>query len=85
MLRGWERSIDKPLLYKILPHVEFTECNNTMIIALPSFLQSKGIEKPKKQCLLLIIKGNCIVTAYWCNCINKKLNNQRNTNFQILY
>ena len=31
MLRGWDRSIDKQLLYKVLPFVKCTECDKDVI------------------------------------------------------
>ena len=85
MLRGWDRSIDKPLLYKVLPFVECTKCEKDVVFLLPSFLQKKGIAKDDKNCLLLVLSGKLIVTAYWCKDPNYIFDKNDNPHFQLLY
>jgi len=84
MLRGWERTINKSLLYAVLPYVEVQK-EEVMVFALPSFLSRKGFERDSKMCLVLIIKSQVIVTAYWCQCIKRKINRKTNQKIEILY
>jgi len=85
MLRGWERTIDKPLLYKILPFVECSECEKDLIFILPSFLQSKGFQAIKNRCLIIVISNKVIVTAYWCKNPNRIINKKEEAHFQMLF
>ena len=78
MLRGWDRSIDRPLLYKILPFVECTKCEKDVVFVMPSFLSKNGMSKDDKQCLILVIKGNLLVTGYWCYHPNYLFNKKDN-------
>ena len=52
------------MLYKILPFVECTKCEKDVVFVMPSFLSKKGMRKDDKQCLILVIKGNLLVTVY---------------------
>lgn len=85
MLRGWDRSIDKSLLYKVLPFVECSTCEKDVVFVLPSFLQKNGIARGNKQCLLLVLAGNVLVTAYWCKDPNYIFEKKENPHFQLLY
>lgn len=85
MLRGWDRSIDKTMLYKVLPYVECTKCEKDVVFVLPSFLKRQGIYRDERQCLLLVISGKLIVTAYWCKDPNYIFNKKDNPHYQILY
>jgi len=85
MLRVWDRSIDKAILYKILPFVECTKCEKDVVFVLPSFLQKKEIEKDDKQCLILVLSGELLVTGYWCNDPNYIFNKTDKPHYQILY
>ena len=67
LLSQWDRSIDDPLLYNVLPFVECTNCEKDIVFVMPSFLNKKGIGKDDKQCLILIIKRKLLVTGYWCD------------------
>ena len=81
----WDRNIDDQLLYKVLPFVECTKCEKDVVFILPSFLQKKGIAKDDKHCLLLVLSGKLIVTAYWCKDPNYIFDKNDNPHFQILY
>ena len=85
MLRGWDRSIDKTLLYKVLPFVKCTECDKDVILVYPSFLKVRGIARDDRHVLVLIIKKNVIVTAYWCDHPNYLFNREKDAHFQTLY
>lgn len=85
LLRGWDRSIDKILLYKVLPYVKCTKCEKDIILVFPSFLKRKGIIIDDKQCLFLVLSGRILVTAYWCKDPNYIFNKKDNPHFQILY
>lgn len=85
MKRGWERTIDKPLLYKMLPHVECTNCDTDIVLVFPSFLQKKGLGLDCKKCLLLVIRSKVIITAYWVTNPNYTFNKKENPHYQILY
>ncbi len=85
MYRGWDRNIDKAVLYKVLPFVECTSCDKDVVFVLPSFLQKKGIAKDDEQCLLLVLSGKVLVTAYWCKDPNYIFDKKDNPHFQLLY
>jgi hypothetical protein len=51
----------------------------------PLFLRKKGIARDDKQCLLLVISGKLIVSAYWCKDPNYIFNKKDKPHFQILY
>jgi len=85
MLRRWDRSIDKQLLYKVLPYVECTKCEKDVVIVLPSFLKKKGIDRDDKQCLLLVVSGKLLVTAYCCKDPNYIFDKKDKPHFQIPY
>lgn len=85
MLRGWDRSIDRALLYKVLPFVECTDCVKDTVLVMPSFLKKKGIARDDKQCLLLIIRSKLLVTGYWCKNPNQVVSKNDKSHFQILY
>ncbi len=81
----WDRSINDQLLYKVLPFVECTNSEKDVILVMPSHLQKKGIAKDDKQCLILVINGNLLVTGYWCDHPNYLFNKKDKVHFQILY
>ena len=81
----WDRGIDDPALYKVLPFVECTNCEKDVVFVLPSFLSRINIEKDDKQCLILVIKGKLMVTGYWCDHPNYLFNKKDKVHFQILY
>jgi hypothetical protein len=58
MLQGWDRSIDKPLLYKLLPHVEPSQAEKKLIVITPAFYNSKGITGRPKHCLVQFVRTN---------------------------
>ncbi len=81
----WNRSIDDLMLYKILPFVKYTKCDKDLVLVMPSFLSKKRISKDDKQCIILVIKGNLLVTGYWCDHPNYLFNKKDKVHFQILY
>jgi len=85
MLRGWDRSIDKPQLYKILPYVKCTKCDKDVILVYPSFLKARGIERDDIHVLVIIIRRNVIVTAYWSDKPNHLINKEKEGHLQTLY
>jgi len=85
LLRGWDRSIDKAILYKVLPFVECTKCEKDVVTVFPSFLQKREIVRDDKQCLIIVLAGKLIVTAYWCKDPNHILNKTDKLHYQILY
>ena len=85
MFSQWDRSIDDPLLYKVLPYVECNSCEKDVVFVMPSFLHKKGIGKDDKQCLILVIKRKLLVTGYWCDHPNYLFNKKDKVHFQILY
>lgn len=85
MFSQWDRSIDDQLLYKVLPLIECTKCEKDVVFVLPSFLKRKGVGKDEKQCLILVVIGKLLVTAYWCDHPNYLFNKKETVHFQILY
>lgn len=85
MLSQWNRSIDDQLLYKVLPYVECTKCEKDVVFVMPSFLKKKCMGKDDVKCLILIIKGKLLITAYWCDRPNYLFNKNEKAHFQILY
>jgi hypothetical protein len=85
LLSQWDRSIDDQMLYKILPFVECTDCEKDVIMALPSFLNKKGVAKDDKQCLILIAKQQLFLTGYWCDHPNYLFDQEKSAHFQIIY
>jgi hypothetical protein len=85
LFHQWNRSIEDQMLYKILPFVECTKCEKDVVFVMPSFLSKKGMSKDDKQCLILVIKGNLLVTGYWCDHPNYLFNKKDKVHFQILY
>ncbi len=73
------------MLYKILPLVECKKCEKDVVFVMPSFLNKKGLSKDDKQCLILVIKGNLLVTSYWCDHPNYLFNKKEKVHYQILY
>ena len=85
MLRGWERSIDKPTLFKVLPFVEVSEAEKKLVVVTPSFWSKKGIIGKSNHCLVLVMKKDLIVTGYWCSNPNYLQEKEKQANFQWLY
>lgn len=81
----WDRSINDHMLYKILPLVVCTKCEKNVVLALPSFLKRKGLAKDDQSCLVLIIKRNLILTAYWCDHPNYLFKKEKGAHFQMIY
>jgi hypothetical protein len=85
MLSQWDRSIDDQLLYKILPFISEAKENKKLAIITPSFLSLKGIEVPKKNCLVIVLKQKLLKTAFWCDHPNYLFLKEKEATFQILY
>jgi hypothetical protein len=67
MLQGWDRSIDKVVLYKLLPFVQASNSDKKIIVITPSFYKSKGVIGRPNHCLVLVLRQNLIKTGYWCD------------------
>jgi hypothetical protein len=85
MYRQWDRGIDTPMLYKILPEVKCTKCEKDYVIVFPSFLKRKGIAKDDTQCLVIVLSKNVLKTVYWCKDPNYITIKHPNPHFQFLY
>ena len=85
MLQGWDRSIDKSLLYKVLPHIKVSNKEKKFAIVTPSFLNQKGIISKDKDCLVIVLKHKLLKTAYWCDHPNYLFNKENSSDFQIIY
>lgn len=85
LLSQWKRKIDDQMLYKLLPHVECTQCEKDIVLFMPSFLKEKGLFKDNKQCIILVLSENKLVTAYWCKTPNYLFNKKETPHFQIIY
>lgn len=85
MLQGWNRSIDTPLLYKVLPHVEVGKAAKKLVIVTPSFLTQKGIPAKEKNCLVIVLNQKLLKTAFWCDHPNYLFIKEKKSEFQIVY
>ncbi len=85
MMQGWDRSIDTPLLYKVLPHVNVSKHEKKLAIVTPSFLSQKGIAVKEKFCLVIVLKHKLLKTAFWCDHPNYLFKKEKLSDFQIIY
>jgi hypothetical protein len=85
MLRGWDRSIDKSVLHRLLPYVDASKADKKLVVITPSFYNSKGITGREKHCLVLVLKQNLIKTGYWCDNPNYLFKKEKEAEFQWLY
>lgn len=85
MYRGWDRSIDNQVLYKVLPFVNAVEEDKKLVVVTPSFLASKKISGKAGHCLVLVLKQKLIKTGYWCKDPNYLFNTEKQAAFQWLY
>ncbi len=85
LYKQWDRKIDDKMLYDILPFVECTKCEKDVVFVLPSFLKRKGISSDDVKCLILITKGNVLLTGYWCDHPNYLFKKEKDSHFQLLY
>lgn len=85
MLQGWDRSIDKSLLYKVLPSVTVSKEEKKLAIVTPSFLNEKGITGRPKNCLVIVLKHKLLKTAFWCDHPNYLFKKEKLSDFQIIY
>ena len=77
MLRCWQRGIYPELLSKVLRKIKIV-AGERVVIATPETLRGLGTELPQKannHCLVVIVKGNCVKTAYFLEKLNNKFNN----------
>jgi hypothetical protein len=85
LLSQWDRNINDQLLHKVLPFVQCTNCEKDVVFVMPSHLQKRGVAKDDKQCLILVIKNNLLITGYWCDHPNYLFNKKEEVHYQILY
>ena len=85
MLKGWDRKIDKSILYKLLPFVNSSAEDKKIVVITPAFYISKGIDGKTNQCLVLVLKQKLIITGFWCGHPNYLFKKDRGADFQWLY
>lgn len=85
MLRGWDRSIDKFVLCKLLCHVKASDADKKLVVITPAFYESKGIKGRENHCLVLVLKQDLIKTGYWCKNPNYLFTKEEKAEFQWLY
>lgn len=85
MLQGWDRSIDKQLLYKLLRFVKSSQVEKKIVIITPSFYSSKGVIGRANHCLVLVLKQKLIKTGFWCDHPNYLFRKETQAEFQLLY
>lgn len=83
--RGWDRSIDNLILYKVLPFVNAVDAEKKLVVVTPSFLFAKQIPNKRDDCLILVLKQRQIKTCYWCKDPNYLFKKERQAEFQWLY
>jgi hypothetical protein len=85
MERGWDRSIDKEVLIRLLPFVRATEPGKNIVVFTPGFYRSKCLKGKENKSLVLVISHNCIKTGYWCEHPNYLFRTEPNAHFQWHY
>lgn len=85
MLQGWDRSIDKSVLFRLLPYVNPSKADKKLVVFTPAFYKSKGIAGREKHCLVLVLKQKLIKTGSWCDHPNYLFRKDREAEFQWLY
>lgn len=85
MMRGWDRSIDRFVLKRLLPDVNGSKTGRKIIVITPAYYQSKGIDVGKDRCLILILNRNTIATGYWSKNPNCLITKERDTELQLLF
>ena len=85
MLKGWDRSIDTILLYKVLPQVTVSNHEKKLAIVTPSFLEKKGVSVEANCCLVLVLSHKLLKTAFWCDHPNYLFKKEKQSEFQIIY
>ena len=85
MLQGWDRSIDKSILYKLLPFVHSSKADKKVVVITPGFYKSKGVAGRANHCLVLVLKHKNIKTGFWCNRPNYLYKKDREAEIQWLY
>ena len=85
MLQSWDRSIDKSMLFKLLPFVHSSAAEKKMVVITPSFYSSKGVIGPANHCLVLVLKQKLIKTGFWCEHPNNLFKKEKGADFQWLY
>lgn len=78
--------VSDPKLIPILSRVEKPIGENKKVVmVLPSFLNAKGITKSAKDVLVLILKGEKLITMYYCSQPNYLFRKEKDSEFQIIY
>ena len=85
MLKGWDRSIDVALLYKVLPYVTASKSEKLFAIITPSFLSQKGVTVKANKCLVIVLNQKVLKTAFWCDHPNYLFKKEKQSEFQIIY
>lgn len=85
MLRGWDRSIDRTLLYKVLPEVTVSKEEKKIAIVTPAFLTNKGICVKEKYCLVIVLKHKLLKTVFWCANPNKLHKKERQAEIEWIF
>lgn len=85
MLRGWDRSIDRNILKKLLPFVNVSNSDKKLVVITPAFYNSRGISGKPKHCLVLVLKQKLIKTGFWCDHPNYLFKKEQGAEFQWLY
>lgn len=84
-MRQWERIVDKPTLYKVLPYVKIDRTTKKVVVATPGYFQSKGFIPKKNQSLVIILKAHRIITFFWCDNPNYLFEHKEEQKYQWLY
>ena len=85
MLRGWDRTIDNGILYKVLPEVTISHEQKKLAIVTPSFLEQRGIAKATGRCLVIVLTQKLIKTAFWCKDPNYLHRKEKQADIQWIY
>lgn len=67
LLRQWDRDIDDNVLCAVYPLVKSIKNKKEVVFVMPSFFKKQGMPQQTTRCLILIIKGNLLISGYWRN------------------
>lgn len=85
LFNQWSRKLDDSDLIRLLPFVDSKNQEKTIALLFPSFLSRKGFSVAEKECLVLVIKNQILITLYWTDHPDYLFKKERSTHFQLLY
>jgi hypothetical protein len=84
--KQWSYGITDPKMVPVVSRIEAPKGNNKKIVfVLPSFLQTHGLSRGKKVIMVIVLRGYCLVTLYFCSEPNYLFRKEKDADFQLIY